>query len=82
MSHYLPLGAESSLSLMSSRSPRTVAPIVGSRPNLVILTSAQATKVNWAAKKVAGNVVANGVSFVATGKNDTVLTAVCGLITA
>ncbi|GAA5859184.1 hypothetical protein JCM8547_008906 [Rhodosporidiobolus lusitaniae] len=38
-------------------------------PNLVVITSAQATRINWApAKDPSGNVVASGVSFVPTGQ--------------
>ncbi|GAA5844117.1 hypothetical protein JCM11251_001824 [Rhodosporidiobolus azoricus] len=39
-------------------------------PKLVVLTGAQATRINWkSAKDSAGNVVAQGVSFVPTGQN-------------
>lgn len=50
-----------------------VVPIVAGRTNLVVLTSAQATKLTWASKKSGSNVVASGVNFVATAKNSTTL---------
>ncbi|ORY73613.1 GMC oxidoreductase-domain-containing protein [Leucosporidium creatinivorum] len=50
-----------------------IVPIVAGRTNLVVLTSAQATKLTWASKKSGSNVVASGVNFVATAKNHTTL---------
>jgi hypothetical protein len=56
----LPLPGSTSLSTFT----------VNIAPNLIVVTGAQATKINWmTAKDKSGNVVASGVSFVPTGQN-------------
>lgn len=42
------------------------------RPNLVVLTGAQATKIKFSSTLVGGNVVATGVSFVSNSATYTV----------
>ncbi|ORY73612.1 GMC oxidoreductase-domain-containing protein [Leucosporidium creatinivorum] len=52
-----------------------IAPAVSARSNLVVLTSAMATKITWSADKLNGSVVASGINLVATASNTTILTA-------